>query len=130
MAAIGESGSVKELPDEVDFTSSVHRKAIMKVYIVIHHEIFQLGENEYFADPMVFHIASSLPRALVYIKETHVNLYSWWEVQEQVVDAGEDWPSHIGWYGRRAGKLRLPPFGKAVQAFKKCRDNPTHHLNA
>jgi hypothetical protein len=100
----------------------------MKVYLVLHHEIFQRGPNEYIADDVVFHVASSIDKALAYIKEVHVDPYSWWEVQEQVVDSMDD-PKHIGWYGRRGGKLKRQPFAKSVEVFKKCKADPCHHLN-
>jgi hypothetical protein len=100
----------------------------MKVYLVLHHEIFQRGSTGYFADDIVFHVASSFEKALAYIKKGSVDPYSWWEVQELTVDSMNT-PKHIGWYGRRGGKLKRQPFAKAVQLFQKCKADPEHHLN-
>jgi hypothetical protein len=63
-----------------------------------------------------------------YIKKGSVDPYSWWEVQELTVDSMNN-PKHIGWYGRRGGKLKRQPFAKAVQLFQKCKADPDHHLN-
>jgi hypothetical protein len=100
----------------------------MTIFLVLHHEIFKRGPNDYIADDVVLHVASSVKKALVYIKSSIVEPYSWWEIQEQKVDSME-WPKRIGWYGRRGGKLRCPPFNKAVHMFKKCESDPSHHLN-
>jgi hypothetical protein len=100
----------------------------MKVYLVLHHEIFQRGPNNYYADDVVFHVASSLEKARAFIKAISVDPYSWWEIQEQTVDSLGD-PKHIGWYGRRGGKLKRKPFDKSVLAFKKCKADLNHHLN-
>jgi hypothetical protein len=101
----------------------------MRIYLVLHHEIFQRGPHDYFADDVVFHVASSHENALAYIKRVHVDPYSWWEIQAVTVNGMDD-PEHVGWYGRRGGKLAHPPFNKAVALFKKCESDPSHHLNA
>lgn len=98
-----------------------------KIYIVLHHEIFFRGD--YVDDEMVFQVCSSLPKAIEYIRSARVDPYSWWEIQESTLDNG-DWPVHVGWYGLRGGKLRKAPFEKAVKMYKKCKNDPTHHLNA
>lgn len=100
----------------------------MRIFLVVHHEIFQRGPNDYIADDVVLHVASSLKKALTYIKTTWVEPYSWWEIQEQKVD-GMEYPEWVGWYGRRGGKLKYQPFDKSVQLFKKCKTDPSHHLN-
>jgi len=100
----------------------------MKVYLVLHHEISQTGPTDYIADDVVFHVASSIAKALAYIKIVSVDPYSWWEVQEQTVDSMDD-PKHIGWYGRRGAKLKRQPFAKAVELLKKYKADPCHHLN-
>ncbi len=99
-----------------------------KVFLVLHHEIMMRGPGICFADDVVFHTASSLSKALNYIKNAFVDEYSWWEIQAQVVDGMED-PVHVGWYGRRGGKLKSAPFEKAVIAYKKCKADPDHPLN-
>jgi hypothetical protein len=99
-----------------------------RLYLVLHHEIFCRGQDAYHADEMVFHVASTLEKALKYIRESHVEPYSWWEIQLVDLD-GEDWPERIGLYGRRGGELKKAPFEKAVQAYKRCKQDPAHHLN-
>jgi len=87
----------------------------MKLYIVLHHEIFY-GEH---VDEMVFFVASSLEKAIEMIKESYgVSSYSWWEIQSYELDT-LDWPEHVGWYGRKGGKLKEPPFHKALKAYEK-----------
>jgi len=88
----------------------------MKVYIILHHEIFENGVDE-----MVFHIASSLNKAIEFIKKSYVSSYSWWEIQEQEMDDDEEWPAHVGYYGRRGGKLKTEPYKKAMEAFRQHR---------
>jgi hypothetical protein len=101
----------------------------VKVYILLHHEIFQHGKS-YLADPMVFYVLSSLRKALEAIKKSSVESYSWWEIQEQVLDDPDgNWPEHVGYYGRRGGKLSRPPYKKAVAMYKKCKADRKHHLN-
>jgi hypothetical protein len=100
----------------------------MKVYLVLHHEIFQWGPSLYLPDDIVFHVATSVDKALTYIKKVGVQPYSWWEIQEQTVDRMEE-PKHIGWYGRTGRRLKQPPFAKAIRLFKKCKRDPRHILN-
>jgi hypothetical protein len=98
-----------------------------KIYLLIHHEIFHRGE-EYVDDEMVFQVASSVEKALEYIRICHVESYSWWEIQETSIDSAE-WPEHYGWYGRRGGKLKNAPYKRAVAAYQRCKADPAHHLN-
>lgn len=91
----------------------------MKVYLLLHHEIFRDGKK-YRTDEIVFHIVSSKEKALQAIKTYSVNPYSWWEIQEHTVDDPEcNWPQHVGYYGLRGGKLKKQPYAKAVEAYKK-----------
>ncbi len=99
-----------------------------QLYLVLHHEIIQHG-SEYVTDEMVFQIASSLQKALEYIRTTRVDSHSWWEIQVTTLDNG-DWPEHYGWYGHRGGKLKKQPYEKALAAYKRCKEQPSHHLNA
>jgi hypothetical protein len=99
-----------------------------KIYIVLHHEIMLLG-NEYVADEMVFQVASSMRRALAYIRSYWVEPYSWWEIQETAID-NPDWPEHYGWYGRRGGKLNHAPYKRALAAYKRRQNDPTHDLGS
>lgn len=87
----------------------------MKLYIVLHHEIFYGGR----ADEMTFFVASSLKKAIKMIKDSYgVSSYSWWEIQSYELDT-LDWPEHVGWYGRKGGKLRSPPIEKATKAYNE-----------
>jgi hypothetical protein len=87
-----------------------------KVYIVLHHEIMG-GKERPVRDEMVFFVASSLAKAISLIKISGVCRWSWWEIQEQQLDS-HDWPTHIGYYGLRGGKLKKPPaFDKCVQLY-------------
>ena len=89
----------------------------MKIFIVLHHEI--MGAPDWIrADEMVFFTASSMKRALQLIKTSFVCRWSWWEIQVQELDT-DDWPSHVGYYGRRGGKLVKRPYKKCVELFKK-----------
>jgi hypothetical protein len=83
-----------------------------KVYIVLHHEIMGGKENPV-RDEMVFWVASSLKQALAMIKRSWVCRWSWWEIQQVRMDS-HDWPTHVGFYGRRGGELKRPP------SFQKC----------
>ncbi len=98
------------------------------IYIVLHHEVFCRG-GEYYADEMVFQVASSVKKALTYIRTTSVAPYSWWEIQVTTLDSG-DCPEHYGWYGLRGGKLRKRPYKKAVAAYERCKHDPAYHVNA
>lgn len=87
----------------------------MKVFIVLHHEI--VGTPDCLdADEMFFGAASSMKQALRLIRTTHVDRWSWWEIQVTNLDS-PDWPVHVGWYGRRGGKLARPSFEKCQKIF-------------
>jgi hypothetical protein len=101
---------------------------VRKVYIVVHHEIFQTAPSVFWDDEMVFYVVSSLATAIDHIKKNHVEPHSWWEILEQTIDSHE-WPTSLGHYSRRGAKLKSAPHEKAVVAFKKCKADPTHHLN-
>jgi hypothetical protein len=71
----------------------------VKVYIVLHHEIVQNGKG-YRTDEMVFFVVSCMKKALEAIKQSHVDPYSWWEIQEQILDdPALNWPEHVGYSG-------------------------------
>lgn len=90
----------------------------MKVYIVLHHEIFS-GER---IDEMVFYVASSLKKAKELIKESGVDEWSWWEIQSYEIDE-PDWPEHLGWYSTITGRrIKNPPIKQAIKAYKKGHD--------
>jgi hypothetical protein len=89
----------------------------MQVFLVLHHEIMGLPGN-YRADEMVFYTARSLKKALELIKKAHVSKWSWWEVQVSDLDNIE-WPEHVGYFGRRGGKIAKPPYDKCVAIFEK-----------
>ncbi|WP_198000879.1 hypothetical protein [Gimesia fumaroli] len=46
--------------------------------------------------------------ALELIKKYHVVRWSWWEIRVQDLDS-QEWPEHVGYFGRRGGKLARPP---------------------
>jgi hypothetical protein len=77
------------------------------VYIILHHEIMG-GREHPKDDEMLFYIASSLAKAIELIKRSYVCRWSWWEIQKVRMD-DFDWPTHVGYYGRRGGKLKQPP---------------------
>ncbi|HEY0982155.1 hypothetical protein [Schlesneria sp.] len=89
----------------------------MKIFIVLHHEIMGVPGN-YRADEMVFYAARSLTKALELIKKTHVSRWSWWEIQVCELDDSE-WPEHIGYFGRRGGKIAKPPYDKCIVIFEQ-----------
>jgi hypothetical protein len=91
----------------------------MKVYIVLHHE-FMGALDDYRVDEMVFFTASSIKKAVALIKRSSVDPWSWWEIQVQDLDDHE-WPEHVGYYGRRGGKIAKPPYEKCLQLFTKDR---------
>lgn len=70
------------------------------------------------ADEMVFYTCTSLEKALDLIRKSGVVRWSWWEIQVQDMDSPE-WPEHVGYYGRRGGKLARPPYEKCVEIFRK-----------
>lgn len=91
----------------------------MKVFLVLHHEIMGIADDLR-ADEMVFFTCTSMNRALESIRTCSVDRWSWWEIRVQDMDSLE-WPEHIGYYGRRGGKLAKPPYKKCVEIFKKIR---------
>ena len=91
----------------------------MRVFIVLHHEIMGTPDN-WRADEMLFYTCTSLKKALELIKTSGVDRWSWWEIQVQDMDRPE-WPEHVGYYGRRGGKLAKPPYEKCVEIFKQER---------
>ncbi len=89
----------------------------MKIFIVVHHEIMG-PPDDLRDDEMQFYTASSLKKALKLIRESHVDRWSWWEIQVQELD-GHEWPEHVGYYGPRGGKLAQPPVEKCKQLYKR-----------
>ncbi|WP_298865640.1 hypothetical protein [uncultured Gimesia sp.] len=89
----------------------------MKVFIVLHHEIGG-AQEDWRADEMVFYTCTSMKKALELIKECYVVRWSWWEIQVQEMNS-QEWPEHVGYYGRRGGKLTKPPYKKCVEIYKK-----------
>lgn len=59
--------------------------------------------------------------ALELIKKYHVVRWSWWEIRVQDLDS-QEWPEHVGYFGRRGGKLARPPCEKCVAVFKQESD--------
>ncbi|WP_299465088.1 hypothetical protein [uncultured Gimesia sp.] len=59
-----------------------------------------------------------MKKALELIKKCYVVRWSWWEIQVQEMDS-QEWPEHVGYYGRRGGKLAKPPYEKCVEIYKK-----------
>ena len=91
----------------------------MRIFIVLHHEI--MGRNDDLrADEMVFFTCTSFERAIGLIRKVRVDPWSWWEIQTQELD-GDEWPEHVGYYGRRGGKLSKPPYEKCVERFREGR---------
>ena len=91
----------------------------MKAFIVLHHEI--MGDpDDCRVDEMLFYICTSMGKALELIRTTHVDRWSWWEIQVQDMDTPE-WPEHVGYYGRRGGRPGKPAYDKCVETFKKQR---------
>lgn len=89
----------------------------MQIYLVLHHEIMGTDDDPR-ADAMVFFTASSLQEALRLIRISYVARWSWWEIQVHRVN-DSDWPEHIGYYGRRGGKLNRPPFKKCIALYRE-----------
>ena len=64
---------------------------IMQVFIVLHHEI--MGALDCLrADELVFFVASNMKQALRLVRTTHVDRWSWWEIQATNLDS-PDWPA-------------------------------------
>jgi hypothetical protein len=89
-----------------------------KVYLVLHHEAIQLN-NEYIIDDIVMFAASTESKALHFLKTAGVDEHSFWEIVEWEVDERIDEGRHIGWYGRRGGKLKEKPSQKAIDVLKR-----------
>ena len=70
------------------------------------------------ADEMLFYSCTSMKKALELIKKSSVKRWSWWEIQVQDMDTPE-WPQHVGYYGRRGGKLAKAPYDKCVEIFRE-----------
>lgn len=93
----------------------------MKIFLVIHHEIMGVPGN-YRDDEMMFYTTRNLNKALELIKKSHVSEWSWWEIQTSNIDDPE-WPEHIGYFGRRGGKISNPPYDKCVRIFESNNEN-------
>ena len=91
----------------------------MKVFLVLHHEILGTPQDCR-ADEMVFYTCSSMKKAIDLIRKSGVVRWSWWEVQVHDLNSSE-WPEHVGYYGRRGGKLARPPYSKCVEIYRKER---------
>ncbi len=89
----------------------------MQIYLVLHHEIGGTDDDPR-ADEMVFYTASSLQEALRLIRISYVARWSWWEIQVHTLN-NSDWPEHVGYYSRRGGKLKQPPYEKCVDLFRQ-----------
>lgn len=89
----------------------------MQIYLVLHHEIAGT-DAEPRADEMVFYTASSLQEALRLIRISYVAAWSWWEIQVHTLN-DSDWPEHVGYYGRRGGKLKQPPYENCVELYRQ-----------
>jgi hypothetical protein len=96
----------------------------------LHHEIQEFPSSVFRDDEVVSHVASSLENAIGYIKELHVDPYSWWEIIQYPIDTTDwlNWPKSLGYYGRRAGKLKAAPIQKAIAIYKRCKADPEHPL--
>lgn len=88
----------------------------MKVFLVLHHEIMGTPDDCH-ANEMVFYTCHSMNKALELIKRSSVARWSWWEVQEQEMDSLQ-WPQHVGYFGRRGGKLATSPYERCLEIFK------------
>lgn len=91
----------------------------MKVFLVLHHEIMGTPQDCR-ADEMVFYTCSSMNKAMDLIRKSGVVRWSWWEIQMHELNSSE-WPEHVGYYGRRGGKLARPPHNKCVEIYRKER---------
>ena len=91
----------------------------MKVFLVLHHEILGTPQDCR-ADEMVFYTCSSMKKAIDLIRKSGVVRWSWWEVQVHDLNSSE-WPEHVGYYGRRGGKLARPPYNECVEIYRKER---------
>ena len=91
----------------------------MKIFIVLHHEIMGTPEDCR-DDEMVFYTCDSLKKDINMIRNSGVDLRSWWEIQSQELNS-HDWPEHVGYFGLRGGKLAKAPYEKCVELFKKSR---------
>lgn len=89
----------------------------MQVFLVLHHEIMGTPD-QCRADEMMFYTCSSMKNAIALIKKSGVVRWSWWEIQTQELNVSE-WPKHVGYYGRRGGRLKKPPYEKCVEIYKR-----------
>ena len=101
----------------------------MKIYTVVHNEIFADVEETYKIDAVVSHTAGTKDGALEYIRTSHANSYSWWEVFESGLDSEAD-PESVGLYGPRGRLRKGPPLTRhLVKLFRRAKGQGPQVLN-
>jgi hypothetical protein len=89
------------------------------VWVVMHYEIMGPVDSPWI-DSVQFHVSSSLDRAEQYIRNTHVDSHSWWQVHPHVIDAADCGEGQeVCYYSHRGTRLRSAPITRAITAFRK-----------
>jgi hypothetical protein len=93
-------------------------------WVLVHCEYMGTGPCIY-VDSLVSHVSSSRRRAEAYVRDVHVDPYSWWELREFVVDCKDhdrDGAAHVEevlFYSHRGTPLRRAPFKRARTAYDR-----------
>jgi len=93
------------------------------VWVVVHCEFMGLATAPHI-DEMPFHVSSTLHRVERYLKSCYVAPYSWWKVQQYLLDGDpeddERWT--ILYYTHTGRAVRSPPTKRALAAFRRRKD--------
>jgi hypothetical protein len=88
-----------------------------RVWVAIHCEIMQPGKD-LVVDEMAAHVSSTLRRAEQHIKNTGVQDFSWWKIQEFWVDKLEG-EGKFFFYDHKGKPVKLPAYKRAKANFRK-----------
>jgi hypothetical protein len=94
-------------------------RARIRVGVVIHCEYFQTPDiSAPYVDESTFHVASTLPKAIRYIRGCIMSDYSWWKVQQYGLNENND-EGEKRYFTHKGATVALPPYKRAMTAFKR-----------
>ena len=100
--------------------SMLKKRRRFRVWVVMHYEIMT-GQ---YVDCLQFHVSSSRHAAEVYIGQSHVAPYSWWQVHPHVLDHDPvigGWEGEEVYYYSHTGRpLQAAPIQRAINAYKRA----------
>jgi hypothetical protein len=91
------------------------------LWVVVHCEIMGTSKHPH-VDEMVFHVASSRPKAERYLRASVVAAYSWWKLLRYKLDDPDSYDAAETLFYTHKGKpVASPPIKLAFARFKKWR---------